>query len=172
MNYIKIAMSALALAGLAAAPSRAETSEAVAQLAEVSVPQATQVVAVNAADDKASAKDRTGVDNLRDLGRDLRAGKPGAFRRFFRAEARRNVDWSNHPCKPGEVRDTTQGDSGVVCRSAQRFTVSCDVTSHQVPGEGGPQTVVDHINSCTCNGKPCNGFAGDGPGNPDTPQAP
>lgn len=98
-----------------------------------------------------------------------------SFKEWWRKEQQRarnqGIDWSNHPCKPDEVREDG-GDSGVICRSKEKFVVSCRVTEWDVfDGEGGPYRVPRTIESCTCNDKPCGGFAGSQPADPG-PQSP
>lgn len=106
----------------------------------------------------------------------LFAGIGAAIKEWWKNEQQRavdeGIDWSNHPCKPDEER-VDGGDSGVICRSKERFTVSCDVTEWDTyQDEGGLHRVPRTIGDCTCNGKPCNGFAGDGSGAGTEPQAP
>ena len=51
--------------------------------------------------------------------------------------------------------------------------VSCKVTEWEVGhDDGGEWRVPRKIDSCTCNDKPCGGFAGDGGSRNDQPQSP
>lgn len=153
-------VAVLALAAIAVVPALAETPEAAAKKAESALVSAQVGVA---ASPKAAWK------SLKQQKAAAKAETKGFFRDLwnaFKQDLNREVDWSNHPCKPDEIREDG-GDSGIICRSKQKYEVSCTITQwDEYQGEGGPYRVPHTIDSCTCNGKPCNGFAGDGPSTP------
>ena len=91
-----------------------------------------------------------------------------SFSEFWGRESSRKVDWSNHPCLPGERRVDT-GDSGIACFPAQSASVTCEVLGYRDVNEG-EQGVVRRaiLGKCTSSWGGTGGWAGNGSAKPDT----
>ena len=94
-----------------------------------------------------------------------------SFKQFVAKEKDRKVDWSNHPCQPGERRVDT-GESGIACYPAQSASVTCEVLGYQDVNEGEAGIVRRAVlGKCTSSWGGTGGWAGNGSSN-DGNQAP